>query len=79
MKNWEGQQPNILDFVLVNDENLVSYIVHLCSLEKRDHEVLKETVVERLAHWTPDQKVPGSNPAGGLNFRVSESALSTAP
>ena len=39
----------------------------------------KETVVERLVHWTPDQEVPGSNPAGGLNFRVSESALSTAP
>ena len=39
----------------------------------------KETVVERLAHWTPDQKVPGSNPVRGLNFRVSESALSTAP
>ena len=23
--------------------------------------------------------VPGSNPDGGLNFRVSESALATAP
>ena len=30
-------------------------------------------------HWTPDQKVTGSNPTGGLNFRVSQSALFTAP
>ena len=30
-------------------------------------------------HLTPDQEVPGSNPDGGLNFRVSESALSTTP
>ena len=34
--------------------------------------------VKRLVHLTPDQEVPGSNPNGGLNFRVSESALSTA-
>ena len=33
----EGQQPNILDLVLVNDENLVS---HLCPFGKSDHEVL---------------------------------------
>ena len=35
-------------------------------------------VVERLVHWTPDQEIAGSNPDGGLNFMVSESALSTA-
>ena len=34
-------------------------------------------VVERLMHLTPDQDFAGSNPSGGLNFRVSESAVST--
>ena len=36
-------------------------------------------VVERLVHLTPDLAVASSNPDGGLNFMVSESALSTAP
>ena len=55
----------------------VSFISKI--LEKVVAYHLEETVVKRLAHWTPNQKVPGSNPAGGLNFRVPESALSTAP
>ena len=38
-----------------------------------------QTVVRRLADWTPDQKVPDSQHTGGLNFRVAESALFTAP
>ena len=36
----EGQQPNILDLVLVNDENLVSDIENLCPFGKSDNEVL---------------------------------------
>ena len=32
----------------------------------------------RQGHLTPDQEVAGSNPDGGLNLKVSESALSTA-
>ena len=37
--------------------------------------MVEETVVEKLVHWTSDQKGHGSNPAGGLNFSVSESVL----
>ena len=37
-------------------------------------EIFKErnvsAVVERLVHLAPDQEVPGSNPDGGLHFRV---------
>ena len=55
------------------------YCIKFLSALSCTHIGSEETVVERLAHWTPDQKAPGSNPAGGLNFRVSESALSTAP
>ena len=32
-----------------------------------------------LVHLTHDQEVPGLLPDGNLNFRVSESTLSTAP
>ena len=35
-----GQQPSILDLVLVNNECLISDIQHLCPLGKSDHEVL---------------------------------------
>ena len=57
-------------------ESLKRETVHMSVYDKK---YVKGTVVERLAHWTPDQKAPGSNPTGGLDFRVSESVLSTAP
>jgi hypothetical protein len=36
----EGQQPTLIDLVLVNDESLVSDIVHCCPLGKSDHDIL---------------------------------------
>ena len=36
-------------------------------------------MVERLVNLTTDQESAGSNFNGGLNFRVSESALSIVP
>ena len=49
----EGQQPNILDLVLVNDENLVSDIEHLCPFGKSDHEVLYFNLYVNA--WKPTQ------------------------
>ena len=56
------------------------------SIDDRNHSapaecfnaIFERAVVERLVHWTPNQEVASLNPDGGLNFRVSVSALSTA-
>ena len=48
----DAQQPNILDLVLVNDENLVSYTEHLCPFGKRDHEFYFNLYVNA---WEPTQ------------------------
>ena len=36
----EGNTPHILDLVIVNNEQLISDIIHLCPIGKSDHEVL---------------------------------------
>ena len=36
----EGNNPHILDLVLVNNEQLISDIIHMCPIGKSDHEVL---------------------------------------
>ena len=45
----------------------------------QEHSSIERAVVKRLVHLSPDQEVLGSNPNGGLNFKISESALSTTP
>ena len=49
----EGQQPNILDLVLVNDGNLASDIEHVCSFGKGDDSVLYFNLYVNA--WKPTQ------------------------